>query len=595
MTKVTFEEYIKKNKVLCDGAFGTYYGALAGTEAACEKANLEDPELVKKIHREYIRAGAKLIRTNTFAANRAMLSTTGEQVKEIIKKAYELAREACGEEASVYIGGDIGPIPADGTTERQAREEEYLDICRTFLAAGAKILIFETFPDLEEILPVIRKVKAENKDVFVIVQFCVNQFGYGNTGFSAKRLLEEAGNADEISAVGFNCGVGPGHLYRIMEKLELSVGKYITALPNAGYPRRVQSRMVFSDNEEYFVAKECDIAALGIDILGGCCGTTPSYIGRLSRKNIWKRESDRELRKKEMHKPKEEYRDYSFFNGKDKKLIAVELAPPLNADDEKLMDAANRLKNCAVDVVTFPDSPSGRTRVDSVLMAAKVRKETGLCVMPHLCCRDKNAIAIRSQLLGAQVNGIHNFLVITGDPVPTLIRQRVKSVFNFDSVGFMKIIKDMNEEQFAKEPLCYGGAINYNRRNLEVERERMKKKTEAGAAFFFTQPLFCKEDVEKVKRLKEEVPETKVLCGIMPLVSRKNALFMKNEMTGIHIPDEVIERYGESMTREQGEETGIAIAKEIIGLVSGFADGFYFSLPFNRVNVLETILKEAGL
>lgn len=595
MAKVSFEEYIKKNKVLCDGAFGTYYGALSGTEEACEKANLEDPGLVKKVHGEYIQAGAKLIRTNTFAANRSMLAATGEQVKEIVRRAYGLAREACGENGNVYIGGDIGPIPADGMTERQEREEEYLDICRTFMEEGAEILIFETFPDLEEILPVIRKVKAENKDIFVIVQFCVNQFGYGNTGLSAKRLLEEAGNIEEISAVGFNCGVGPGHLYRIMEKLELSVGKYITALPNAGYPRRVQSRMVFSDNEEYFVTKECDIAALGVDILGGCCGTTPSYTGRLCRKMNWERETDRELKKKETGRLKTEYKDYSFFGGKDRKLIAVELAPPFNADDEKLMDAANRLKNCAVDAVTFPDSPSGRTRVDSVLMAAKVMKETGLCVMPHLCCRDKNAIAIRSQLLGAQVNGIHNFLVITGDPVPTLIRQRVKSVFNFDAVGFMKIIKDMNEEQFAKEPLCYGGAINYNRRNLEVERQRMKKKTEAGATFFFTQPIFCKEDVEKVRYLKEAVPGARVLCGIMPLVSRRNALFMKNEMTGIHIPDEVIERYGENMTREQGEETGIAVAKEIIGFSSGFADGFYFSLPFNRVNILETILKEVGL
>lgn len=593
MTKVTFDTYIKQNRVLCDGAFGTYYAALSGTEEPCEKANLENPGLVKKIHREYIQAGARLIRTNTFAANKEMLSVTGQQVKDIVRKAYALAKEAVEEEQEeVYIGGDIGPIPAGTITEREKREEEYLEICRTFLEEGAEILIFETFSEMDEILPVIRKVKEEKKDIFIIVQFCVNQFGYSNAGLSAKRLLEEAGKADGISAVGFNCGVGPGHLSQIMEKLNLSTGKYITALPNAGYPHLLQSRMVFLDNEEYFVAKGCDIAGLGIDILGGCCGTTPSYIAKLHQKIGWERETARTLEKKETVRSVPESRDYSFFRGKEKKLIAVELAPPLGADDEKLMDAANRLKNCAVDVVTFPDSPSGRTRVDSVLMAAKVMKETGMCVMPHLCCRDKNAIAIRSQLLGAQVNGIHNFLIVTGDPVPTLIRQSVKSVFNFDSVGFMKIVKDMNEEQFVKEPLCYGGAINYNRPNLEVERDRMKKKTEAGAAFFFTQPLFCKEDVEKVRWLKEEVPEAKILCGIMPLISRKNALFMKNEMVGIHVPDEVIERYRQDMTRRQGEETGIAIAKEIIGLSSGFADGFYFSLPFNRVSVLEAILKE---
>jgi len=593
MTKVTFDAYIKQNKVLCDGAFGTYYAALLGTEEPCEKANLENPGLVKKIHREYIQAGARLIRTNTFAANREMLSVTTPQVRKIIKAAYALAKEAAEEEKeAVYIGGDIGPIPAEGITGRKTREEEYLEICRTFLEAGAEILIFETFSDMEEILPVIQKIKEEKKDIFIIVQFCVNQFGYSNAGLSARRLLEEAGKAEEISAAGFNCGVGPGHLSRILEKLNLSIGKYITALPNAGYPHLIQNRMVFLDNEEYFVSKGGDIAGLGIDILGGCCGTAPSYIAKLHQKLTWKREAERTLEKKDAVRPVTESRDYSFFRGKEKKLVAVELAPPLDADDEKLMDAANRLKKCAVDVVTFPDSPSGRTRVDSVLMAAKVMKETDMCVMPHLCCRDKNAIAIRSLLLGAQVNGIHNFLIVTGDPVPTLIRQSVKSVFNFDSVGFMKIVKDMNEEQFAKEPLCYGGAINYNRRNLEVERDRMKKKTEAGASFFFTQPLFCKEDVEKVRWLKQEVSGVKILCGIMPLISRKNALFMKNEMAGIHIPDEVIERYGEEMTRRQGEETGIAIAKEIIGLCSGFADGFYFSLPFNRVSVLEAVLKD---
>lgn len=593
MTKVTFEEYIKKNRVLCDGAFGTYYAALSGADEPCEWANLENPELVKKIHREYIQAGARLIRTNTFAANRAMLSMKKEQLGELIRSGYALAKEAAEEEGKpVYIGGDIGPIPAEGMTERQKREAEYLEICHIFLEAGAEILIFETFSSLDEILPAIQKVKAEKKDLFVAVQFCMNQFGYSNAGLSAKRLLEEVGKTEEISAVGFNCGVGPGHLYQIMERMNLSVGKYITALPNAGYPQRIQSKMVFLDNEEYFVEKGGDIAGLGADIMGGCCGTTPAYISKLNKKIRCERNTDRCLERKETEKGKTESRDYSFFKAKQKKLIAVELAPPLNADDEKLMDAANRLKNCAVDVVTFPDSPSGRTRVDSVLMAAKVMKETGMCVMPHLCCRDKNAIAIRSLLLGAQINGIHNFLIVTGDPVPALIRQSVKSVFNFDSVGCMKIVKDMNEEQFAKEPLYYGGAINYNRRNLIVERDRMLKKIEAGASFFFTQPVFCREDAEKIRQLKEEVPKARILCGIMPLISRKNALFMKNEMAGIHVPDEVIERYREDMTREQGEETGIAIAKEIMALSSGFADGFYFSLPFNRVSVLEAILKD---
>ena len=270
-------------------------------------------------------------------------------------------------------------------------------------------------------------------------------------------------------------------------------------------------------------------------------------------------------------------------------LIAVELAPPLGCDDEKLMEAAHLLKVSGVDVLTFPDSPSGRTRADSILMAEKVSAETGICVMPHLCCRDKNAIAIRSQLLGAHINGIYNFLVITGDPIPTLVRASVKSVFNFDSVGLMQIISDMNEAEFVENPVCFGGAINQGRRNLEVEIDRVKKKMKAGASFFLTQPVSSREGVERLRRVKEETG-ARILCGIMPFVSLKNALFMKNEMTGIDVTDEVLARYREDMTREEGEQAGINLAREVIAWTEDFVDGYYFSFPFNRVHMLREIL-----
>lgn len=592
-----FAEYIKTKKVLCDGAFGTYYEALCGQSEPCELANIKAPELVERIHREYIEAGAEFIRTNTFAANKELLSMEKEKVQGLLREGFRLAKKAAERscERKVYVGADIGPIPIGTDQEVEEREKEYIEMCRTFMEEGADIFVFETFSDIDEILPAIKEIKKQNKDSFIIVQFCVNQFGYSNAGLSVKRLFEQTGTIEEIDAVGLNCGVGPGHMYQILEKQNLLVGKYITALPNAGYPQRIQSRMVFSDNEDYFAAKEKEIAGLLVDMLGGCCGTTPTYIEKLKKEIVWDREEAYIPKKRKEPAREKQSRNFSFFAEKEitkKKLLAVELAPPLDANDEKIMDAANRLKNAKVDVVTFPDSPSGRTRIDPVLMAAKVMKETGMCVMPHICCRDKNAIAMRSQLLGAQVNGIHNFLVITGDPVPSMIRQEVKSVFNFDSVGLMKIIRDMNEEVFQSEPLCFGGAINYNRRNIEVESSRMKKKAEAGAGFFFTQPLFCMEDVKKVKWLKEQMPQTKILCGIMPLISKRNALFMKNEMTGIHVPEEIINRFGEDMTREEGEQTGIAIAKEIMAMTAGFADGFYFSLPFNRVNVLEDILKD---
>lgn len=578
------KEYLKRHKLLCDGAFGTYYSSLAGEEHMVEQGNIEKPEVVKLVHKAYIEAGAKLIRTNTFASNTQMLSMSLEDVKKNIRTGCQLAKEAVKESGqTVYIAGDIGPMSMN-----QNAEAEYEEICRTFLEEGLDILVFETFADMESILPVIKRIKAE-QDIFIIVQFCVNQYGYSNSGLSVKRLLAEA-DVPEIDAVGFNCGVGPAHLYSILEKCNLDRGKYITALPNASYPQIIKNRMVFLDNEEYFVEKMQDMEKLGVDILGGCCGTTPSFIKKMAEAlDQSKRYPHHRI---EGAKEMTPAINSAFFAGKEKKkLIAVELAPPMNGNSEKMMDAANSLKNMNVDVVTFPDSPSGRTRADSILMAAKVASETGLCVMPHVCCRDKNAIAVRSQLLGAYMNAVSNFLVVTGDPVPTMIRQTVKSVFNFDSVGFMKIVNDMNEDQFVENPMTYGGAIGCHRKNLDVEINRVKKKMEAGATFFFTQPVFDCKGVERVKQIKEETG-ARILCGIMPLVSRKNALFIKNEMTGIEVSDEIAARFSEDMTKEESEAVGIAIAKEVMAYAQDAVDGFYFSLPFNRVYLLKRILEQ---
>ena len=305
--------------------------------------------------------------------------------------------------------------------------------------------------DIKEAL----KYIAEKGNIFVIVQFAVNQFGYSNSGLSAKKLISDALDCEYTDAAGLNCGVGPGHMYGIFEKLGINTEKYLTALPNAGYPQSVSNRMVFAaDNSEYFSVKASDMAERGINIVGGCCGTTPEYIAKLENavKNMHPvKHFNEEHEKKIMFKPI----DKSFYKDKSgKKLIAVELAPPVDSDDEKLMDAAHILKKSGVDVLTFPDSPSGRTRADSILMAEKVHKETGMTVMPHICCRDKNAIAMRSQLLGAHLNDINNFLVITGDPIPSMVRQSVKAVFNFDSVGLMNIIKDMNIKDKLRLCIC---------------------------------------------------------------------------------------------------------------------------------------------
>lgn len=587
-TMESISGYLKKHYLICDGAFGTYYAEKYNTKELPELANLTEPERVRTIHEEYVAAGAKLVRTNTFAAHTDILKCEKELLEENVRNACRLAKEAAA--GTAYVAGDIGPVPADCQMEQEAVTAHYLDLCRIFAACEVDAVVFETFSDMEDILPAIRYLK-EQTDIFVMVQFAVSQYGYSSAGLSIRRLFEEAEKSG-ADAYGLNCGIGPGHMAGLFSDADIQTEKYITALPNAGYPHNISNRMVFaSDNGTYFAEKVQAIMQICADIAGGCCGTKPEHIQRLSRlmENAAK---PQRVKRECTHCKITDVKNNAFYQRKEgtgEKLIAVELAPPLGSDDKKLMDAAHALKNSGVDVLTFPDSPSGRTRADSILMAEKVAKETGMCVMPHLCCRDKNAIAMRSQLLGAHMNEINNFLVITGDPVPALARQTVKSVFNFNSIGLMNIIRDMNEEQFAASPMVFGGAINQNRRNLKVEIDRIRKKMQMGAAFFLTQPVFSRKGAELLRQIKEETG-ARILCGIMPLVSRKNAVFMKNEMTGIVVDDAVIARYPENGTKEEGEQVGIAIAKEVMQMTEDFADGYYFSFPFNRVYLLEKIL-----
>lgn len=592
---MNIREYLKKSKLIADGSFGTYYSQKYKTVDIPEYANITAPQRISEIHTEYINSGAKLIRTNTFASNTYSLDCSIEQVKENIKAAYKIAKEAVEQSGKeIFIAGNIGPVPAVFQPDFEAVEEEYYQIAKTFIDEGADILCFETFTQSEHIMPAIKRIKEECNP-FIIVQFCVNQYGYSEAGESAERLVSETAFSKCVDAVGLNCGVGPAHMQQILSRINLNNNCFVTAMPNAGYPLLVRNRVKYADNPIYFASKVNDMALLGADIIGGCCGTTPDYIREVAKTVDLTPtvKSDETSANNENEKP---VIKKSFFRNadgtiKDKKLIAVELAPPFGADDKKLLEAAHMLKGLGVDVLTFPDSPSGRTRIDSVLMAQKVKNVTGFEVMPHICCRDKNAIAMRSTFLGASINDINNFLIITGDPIPVMARQVVKSVFNFDSVGLMRIADEMNSEALKGSPLTYGGAINQSRRRIESEIKRVQKKMEAGAEFFLTQPVFTAEDAERLRRVKEETG-ARILCGIMPLVSRKNALFMKNEISGVNVTDEVIERYPENADREDGENVGVELAKEMIAATRDFADGYYFSFPFNRTYLLKRIIQE---
>ena len=611
---MTIREYLQNKKLLTDGAFGTYFSGKYNSEMLPELANMKAPDQVRTIHREYIAAGARLIRTNTFASNCTNLNCDRTALRENILAACLIAQETAQEwnlaheDDPVFVAGDIGPVPISDPQDIHSDEDEYRFIVNAMIEAGIHVFVFETFSEITGILSAVSycKTKLPAQESFVLVQICVNQHGYTNRGLHARKLLQQLSEQAEVDAMGLNCGIGPGAMKNVMDTIDLQVYsgsglsgssgyKYISVLPNASFPGRQADRMIFQNNEAYFTDRIGSIADAGADIVGGCCGTNPQYIRRMAQEISWKQSGHHFPLPDDQQQEHVRTKDSSFYAGnKANKLITVELAPPFMADDQKLMDAANQLTGIHVNAITLPDSPSGRTRADSVLMGLKVFEETGICTIPHICCRDKNIIALRSYLLGAYLNGIRNFLVITGDPIPTLMRQDVKSVFNFDSVGLMRIIQELNEEQFYADPITYGGALNYTRKNLDIEIRRMKQKMEAGASFFMTQPVFSGQDEERLHILKsamlETDPSVKLFCGLMPLVSRKNALFIQNEMSGINVTDEIVELYRDDMSRAEGEAVGIKIVNQVIKDTSDFADGYYFSIPFNRVYMLQDIL-----
>lgn len=590
---MNLREYLADQTILMDGAMGTYYASFEKEEQGMpEIANTTNPGRIRDIHLEYINAGARLIRTNTFAANTKMMALHPIEQKQLIVTACELAKSAThiakrnGLKEQVFVGGSIGPIPLQSSEDEEELIKEYKRICNTMLECRLDAIIFETFDDLRIILPVIQYIRAKS-DIFIMTNFALDKNGYTQTGISAQRLLHEAEAIPEIDACGFNCGIGSGHMLQILKGITLPANTHCAILPNASYPEQIHNRLVFLDNVKYFNDTMQQIKQLGVKIVGGCCGTTPSYIKEMKRRQsespvivVRTVEAEQALSATPIIESNPLLK--RFQEGK--KVVAVELDPPYGVDCEPILTCAKQLKQ--VDIITLADSPMGRSRVDSILMSLKLQQETGHMVMPHISCRDKNMIAMRSTLLGAHIQGIRNCLFVTGDPVPSVSRNQATGVFDYNSIQLMKFAKEMNEEQFKDQPLVYGGALNYGRGNIEKVAERMQKKIDAGASYFLTQPIYSKEGIERIATLKQIV-DTKILCGIMPLVSYRNANFIKHEMTGIDVPDEIVERYTPDMSKEEAEWVGAEIANEIMEQLKDIADGYYFMLPFNRVSLMD--------
>ncbi len=582
------KERLKNGTVIFDGGMGTYFSARKKVSGeGCELANLDSSILIRAIHREYLDAGANAIKTNTFGTNRVAYNGNEKLVSRVIRNGYSIAdRAAKPYDAEVFA--DIGPIRG---IDESLLFEEYKFVIDCFLEAGATNFLFETnatFDGLGEATSYIKKIKP---DAFVMVSFAVMGEGFTRDGLFGEELIHKAWNTGNIDAVGMNCVCSVNQMERLTAEMDLS-GITFSVMPNASYPSVIENRTFYESNPDYFGEHLAALTEHGASIIGGCCGTTPSHIA--AAVHALKELGDVRIKSYESSTQLLETEESPFWEklSRGQKVIAVELDPPKIADVRKYVEDAERLKDAGVDSLTIADCPIGRARMDSSMLAVKIKREANLEAIPHMTCRDRNLNATKGLLLGLSAEGIRNVLFVTGDPIPTAERDEVKSVYQFNSRKMASFVRSLGEKNLVN-PFHMFGALDVNSRNFKKYLELAEEKVENGMVGLFTQPVLSDEAVENLKEARKRL-DCYILGGIMPIVSEKNALFMENEINGIHVSQDIIESY-KGLERDEAEELAVSISLDIAKKIKCDVDGYYLMTPFNRVNLVARIAAELAL
>ena len=579
--------HLARKPLLFDGGMGTYYKAKPGTE--CEQGNLLDPAGVRKVHREYLAAGAEAIKTNTFGLPR-MAAARQPDWQALARAGWKLAAEAAVETGAAVFA-DLGPAP---DTEAAPAGSIYTAVARCFVEQGAKNFLFETLSSDAGVLEAVQAVKAQVPDAFVLVSFAVLPDGYTREGMYSKDLVRRMTESGIVDAVGFNCVSAPGAMRTLVQQLG-STALPLSVMPNAGYPVVTRTQVKYQGKPEYFAKELARIAAEGVRILGGCCGTTPAHIAalRAALDSLPAVEKAAPAVQASTPEAPTVEKDDAFLRklNAGKKVIAIELDSPKDADLTNYLAGAKRLQAAGADLLTIADCPIARARMDSSLVACRVHRELGLCTLPHMTCRDRNLNATKALLLGLYAEGVREVLAITGDPIPTAERDEVKNVYQFNSRKLAQYIVSLaGEGREMPSPMTVFGALNLNARNFEVELRRAGEKLENGMSGFLTQPVLSEQAVENLRRTRETLGErAKILAGIMPVVSQRNAIFMENEVNGIHVAEDIMEAFA-GLDREQGEALGLEISLKMAREALPYADGFYLMTPFNRVALMERLI-----
>ncbi|MEO7270678.1 MAG: bifunctional homocysteine S-methyltransferase/methylenetetrahydrofolate reductase [Vicinamibacterales bacterium] len=607
--KPPFLEELERRVLVCDGAMGTMlYARGVFLNRSFDELNLTQPELVADVHHAYVRAGADVIETNTFGANRVKLSTFGlaDRTTEINVRGAQLARRAARD---AYVAGSIGPLGVRiepwGKTGVDEAQACFAEQAAALLEGGVDLFVLETFRDLNEIGAAIRAVRSVCA-LPIVAQVTTEDNGNTLDGASPDLFVPEL-ERQGADVVGLNCSVGPAAMLETLERISRVARVRLSAQPNAGRPREVEGRNLYLCSPEYMASYAKRFVNAGVRLVGGCCGTTPEHIKqiriavRAAKPATVARPTGAAAPAPVVPQPvvpRAQRSRMAHALARGAFVVSIELVPPRGHRTEELLAAVRQLRIRGVDLVNIPDGPRASGRM-SALATALLVQQAGLETILHYTCRDRNLLGMQSDLLGAQSMGIRNLLIVTGDPPVVGDYPDATAVFDVDSIGLTNVVSRLNRgidigSQAIGAPTAFhiGVAANPGAINLDDEVRRFRYKVEAGAEFAITQPVF---EADALARFLDRVAEVRipVLAAILPLGSLRHAEFMANEVPGVHVPEAVLERMRVADAAGRAAEEGIAIAREVVAGIRPLVQGLQVTTAAGAVDsaldVLETI------
>ncbi|WNF03917.1 bifunctional homocysteine S-methyltransferase/methylenetetrahydrofolate reductase [Brevibacillus borstelensis] len=605
--------YLQDNLLIGDGAMATQlYRTGVPVGVSFEELCLSNPQLVHDVHKAYYDAGARLLETNTFGANRDALSRYGleHKVTRINRAAVAIAREAA--KADAFVVGSIGSILA-GRVRQKAMDEfrdQFEEQAIALIHAGVDGLILETFLDVEELLLAIDVIRPLT-DQPLICQLATLEVGRTRDGYTlteAFSLLQKAG----ADIVGLNCRLGPAEILRSYERVQVPEGTLLSAFPNAGRLGLTDGEYAYKSSPEYFAESAKRLREQGVRLLGGCCGTTPEHVkamadalhGLAPQVRVNPSETENERPSLSSYNVRDRQKPSIVERVKTGTTIIVEFDPPKDLDTEGFLQGCCELHKAGADSITLADNSLANVRMSNMALGAIMKSQYGMDPLIHIACRDRNLIGQQSHLMGLHALGIDQVLVVTGDPSRFGDLPGASSVFDVTSFDLIRMVKQLNEGiSFSGRPLkqkaqfIVGAAFNPNVRQIDAAIKRLEKKVEAGADFIMTQPVYDAEAIRLVYESTKHI-NIPVFIGIMPLTSQRNAEFLHNEVPGIKLSDEALAR----MRKVQGEEArqeGIKMAKELLDAAIPIFNGIYLITPFNyyamSVELIQYVRQKSSL